>query len=704
MRRFFDFCGGLILILSGMMPLKAAQVTRGPYLQSAAADRMTVCWRTDVATTSEVAFGVTPDVLSPPVIEAGTRTDHAVTVTGLQAATPYFYRVKGTPVTGTTVDVGGPNHWFKTAPPAGSPAPTRFWVVGDSGYQTNYADLAFAAYMSSSAAAGKTTDLFLMLGDNAYPNGTDSTYQGALFNRYASLIRNTPVWSTIGNHDDTTVPAVPPAPYFSIFNFPTAGECGGTASGTEQYYSFDHGNIHFICIDANTYATVSDTPGAPYGMVDWLRDDLMACTSDWIVAYMHEGPYSKGSHNSDTELNLFLTRQHIIPLLESHGVDLVLCGHSHSYERSCLIDGHYGVSSTWNPTTMRKWPGKGSDLGEVNASGTFVSPAPSPEGVYQKQSATTRAGAVYAVVGASSSSQFWWGGSTDLVNPAPHPVHVVNLLAIGSMVFETDEHRLNGRYLGQSSAIMDDFTILKGATYTLQLAMPTTEGSLSGVAFPVTRTGSTAFAEQVPVAVTLNSGDGVTPSQAIAQFAAGQNSAEVKFFPAGSDPETRFEARLLPTTRPVQPGAAPRAAYRISGGPQVGYFGPTDPMNATTWYTARFGAPPASPAVWDLDNDGDGLSLLLEYALGGESGSNDSSLLPQGKVEGGAFIYRYTRPPGRSDLSYEILGSADLSSWPLPALSDVNDGPVTTLGEPRKVELPAGSPLRFVRMKIGLLP
>ena len=44
------------------------------------------------------------------------------------------------------------------------------------------------------------------------------------------------------------------------------------------------------------------------------------------------------------------------------------------------------------------------------------------------------------------------------------------------------------------------------------------------------------------------------------------------------------------------------------------------------------------------------------------------------------------------------------ASWPLPALSDANDGPVTTLGEPRKVELPAGSPLRFVRMKIGLLP
>ena len=95
---------------------------------------------------------------------------------------------------------------------------------------------------------------------------------------------------------------------------------------------------------------------------------------------------------------------------------------------------------------------------------------------------------------------------------------------------------------------------------------------------------------------------------------------------------------------------------------------------------------------------------MLEYALGGEPGINDSALLPQGKIEGGSFIYRYIRPHGRSDLSYQILGSADLSSWPLPALSDVNDGPVSSLGEPRKVELPASSLLRFVRMKIELPP
>jgi hypothetical protein len=694
---FYGICSGLTA--------GAASITRGPYLQSAAADRITVCWRTDVATTSEVSYGLAAESLGTPVVVPGTRTDHAVTLTGLPPATRHYYRIQGSADSGTPVNVSGPSYWFNTSPATGSASPTRIWVVGDSGYQSNDPITSRDSYMNATAAGGKRTDLFMMLGDNAYATGTDNQYQAAVFWRYQTLLKNTPLWSTIGNHDDTSVPAVPPAPYYSIFTFPITGECGGVPSGTEKYYSFNYGNIHFICLDSNTYASVSDIPGGTYGMVDWLRDDLAACTSDWIVAFMHQGPYSRGTHLSDTEQELFLTRQHIVPLLEQYGADLVLYGHSHAYERSRFIDGHYGLSTTWNGTTMVKQGGNGSVVGGVDAAGNFDTLPAAANGAYQKPAATARSGAVYSVVGASSSAQGWKQPvSSALVHPSPHPAHLVNLNLMGSMVLEIDGNRLNAQYFDINGALRDDFTILKGATYTLQPSVPTTEGSLSGVAFPVTRTGSTAFAEEVPVAVNLISGEGVTPSQGLAVFAAGQSSTEVKFFPAGSDPETRFEARLLPTTRSVQLGAAPRAAYRISGGPQPGYFGPTDPISAATWYASRFGAPPSGPAVWVVDDDGDGLSLLLEYALGGEPGPNDSALLPQAKVEGGSFIYRYTRPPGRSDLGYQILGSADLSTWPLPALSDVNDGPVTALGEPRKVELPAASPLKFVRMKIGLLP
>jgi hypothetical protein len=96
--------------------------------------------------------------------------------------------------------------------------------------------------------------------------------------------------------------------------------------------------------------------------------------------------------------------------------------------------------------------------------------------------------------------------------------------------------------------------------------------------------------------------------------------------------------------------------------------------------------------------------LLLEYALGGEPGRNDANLLPKGSIEEGSFVFRYMRPHGRDDLTYEVLASPDLSSWPVPGPSDASDGPATALGEPRKVELPIGAPMRFMRLEIELSP
>ena len=182
-----------------------------------------------------------------------------------------------------------------------------------------------------------------MLGDNAYERGMDDEYQYAVFDMYPELLRGTVLWPTIGNHDTaqaTTVPAT--LPYLQIFSLPAAAEAGGVASGTEKYYSFDYGNIHFVCLDSMT----SDrSPGGP--MATWLQNDLAATQQQWVVAFWHHPPYSKGSHNSDTETQLVEMRQNFLPILEAGGVDLVLAGHSHSYERSYLIDGHYGTSATF---------------------------------------------------------------------------------------------------------------------------------------------------------------------------------------------------------------------------------------------------------------------------------------------------------------------------------------------------------------------
>ena len=64
-----------------------------------------------------------------------------------------------------------------------------------------------------------------------------------------------------------------------MFTLPQNGEAGGVPSGTENYYSFDYANIHFVCLDSSS----SDRDvGSP--MLTWLESDLSSTTQEWIIA------------------------------------------------------------------------------------------------------------------------------------------------------------------------------------------------------------------------------------------------------------------------------------------------------------------------------------------------------------------------------------------------------------------------------------
>jgi hypothetical protein len=91
------------------------------------------------------------------------------------------------------------------------------------------------------------TDLWLMLGDNAYANGTDAEYQAAVFNMYPEVLRKAVLWPTRGNHE---IAVAAGSVCYDIFTMPTTGQAGGLASGTEAYYAFDYGNIHFVRLDS----------------------------------------------------------------------------------------------------------------------------------------------------------------------------------------------------------------------------------------------------------------------------------------------------------------------------------------------------------------------------------------------------------------------------------------------------------------------
>ena len=403
-------------------------VTRGPFLQLSTASSIVVRWRTQVSEDSKVYYGTLPGSLLSLKTDSASVTDHAVTVTGLSANTKYYYAVGS----GAAATEAGPgtDYFFKTSPVAGTAQPVRLWAFGDEGQSsipTNDGVVQRATRDAYYSYTGTTpTDLIVSLGDNAYNSGFDSEFQISVFDFYNGILRNTPFWPGIGNHEtDGTAPY----DYFKQFTFPVNGEAGGLPSGTPNYYSFNYANIHLVELDAQ----LSDrSVSAP--MWTWLNNDLSANTQPWIIAYWHHAPYSHGSHNSDTDPQMTDMRRNFCSLLEQYGAALVLTGHSHDYERSYFMDGFYGTSAQFN-ASYEKQPGYGR---------------PGTDGPYLKAPGS-HTGTVYAVVGSTGEQNT--GGTLD------HAANIANSPLAGTLVVDINGNVLNAQMLGIGGTVLDNFAI-----------------------------------------------------------------------------------------------------------------------------------------------------------------------------------------------------------------------------------------------------
>lgn len=422
----------ILVTRSGLLQQSIPNVTRGPYLQLSTPTSIVIRWRTDQNSASRVLYGPSPNTLNSIAEVATPGTEHEVTLVGLAPDSTYYYAV------GTATDVlagGDPEHFFHTPPLPGTRKATRIWVLGDSGTGGSRPRQVRDAYLAYTS--NHRTDLWIMLGDNAYQDGTDEEHQVAVFDTFPQLLRNSVLWPVFGSHDAHSASSVTQSgPYFDIFTLPAAAEAGGLASGTKAYFSFDYANIHFVFLDS-----VELWYHEPDAMLAWLSADLAASTQDWVIAAWHHPPYSKGSHDSDTDQIMSWMRSSVLPILENAGVDLVMTGHSHSYERSFLLDGHYGISSTLTSAMIK-------DGGDGRPHGT---------GAYVKASGSHQ-GTVYVVMGSSAMV----GGG--LFN---HPAMFASLQEYGSVVLDVDGDRLDAVFLDNLGEQRDGFTILKpGATPT----------------------------------------------------------------------------------------------------------------------------------------------------------------------------------------------------------------------------------------------
>ncbi|MGV6816744.1 MAG: metallophosphoesterase [Thiotrichales bacterium] len=451
---FFSRCPALFLFLLLAIAIasstaNASQLVRGPYLQQPSDTGIIVRWRTDTPSLGTLYYGDSPGAVEHRVQDPIASKEHVVSITGLAPGKRYYYSIHDT----SGEIAGGSQYYFHTSPPPGQSVATRIWVLGDPGGQSGkVARRVRDGYLQQ--AADRKTDFLLLLGDNAYSSGLDQQYQVAVFDRFRPVLRNTPVWSAIGNHEankpgkrkDSADSVFQTGPYYDIFSFPTAAEAGGVPSETEAYYSFDYGDVHIIVLDS--YFSMDQRNQFDQRMMNWLKADLANNTAKWTIAAWHHSPYSKGSHDADHGSIETHMRTAILPLLEAGGVDLVLTGHSHAYERSYFLHGFYEKSKA-----LAHHPEHLLDRGNGRAVGDLVIDGLAGSGVYKKGSSAK--GTVYVVAGNASSVSS--KGHLD------HPAMAVSLREPGSLAIDINHESLSVSMINDAGEIRDRFSIVKNA-------------------------------------------------------------------------------------------------------------------------------------------------------------------------------------------------------------------------------------------------
>jgi hypothetical protein len=179
----------------------------------------------------------------------------------------------------------------------------KFAVIGDSG-QPGKGQNAIASQMTAWRSRFPF-EFVLMTGDNLYGSERPGDYQKKFEIPYRPLLNaGVKFYASLGNHDDAE------QRLYKHFNM-----------NGEKYYSFKpKGGVRFFAVDTNY---VDDK------QLQWLDKELTASGSDWKIAFFHHPLYSSGETHGSADLQ----RELLEPVFLKHGVNVVIAGHEHFYER-----------------------------------------------------------------------------------------------------------------------------------------------------------------------------------------------------------------------------------------------------------------------------------------------------------------------------------------------------------------------------------
>lgn len=187
----------------------------------------------------------------------------------------------------------------------------RLAAAGDIG---TGGDAAYATAAAMDALeADREFDAMLLLGDNVYPSGEAELVESRVLDPLASVLDGpTELVAALGNHDVRTGDGEPELAALGLSN---------------RWYLRRFGPVAAVVVVDSTRAGDPD-------QLAWLDQTLPSLDAPWTVVIQHHPPYSAGRHGSDEA-----PRAHLVPRYERAGVDLVLSGHDHDYQRSVALNG-----------------------------------------------------------------------------------------------------------------------------------------------------------------------------------------------------------------------------------------------------------------------------------------------------------------------------------------------------------------------------
>ncbi|BDS11882.1 PKD domain-containing protein [Aureispira anguillae] len=309
-------------------------VNRYPNIQRPSQTTATIAWRRANASTGTLYLGTAPNVWFDSVTTVGLAQKHFFDLAGLQANTQYYYQVKSIAPNDTFVSA---IEHFETAP---LPLEDKvsFLAYGDCGYN-NTMQNQVGGLMEQEAVdfALVTGDIDQNIGDN---------YDGIFFGVYKDMLKQNCHFTCIGNHDTYADNAATYLDAFYLFS--------NNPANTERYYSFEWGDAKFVCLDANLDYTIGSAQH------NWMLDEFKCNDKKWLFIFFHQPPWTNAwsldyyvpfspyfLYQGDEDM-----RTDLVPEFEKYGVDFVVNGHSHCYQRGAMNGVQYLVTGGAGASTL----------------------------------------------------------------------------------------------------------------------------------------------------------------------------------------------------------------------------------------------------------------------------------------------------------------------------------------------------------------